>query len=81
MKHYLKNEGNYGSTSYVFYDFENNASINIDKWCIEIGDDIDDPEWHLSYDLKNGYKFITREEFETAYKVMVTRLNNISKEI
>jgi len=81
MKHYLKNEGTYGTVSYVFYDFENKASIAIDKWSIEIEDDIDDPEWDLAYSLKNEYKFITREEFETAYKAMVTRLNNISKEI
>jgi hypothetical protein len=81
MKHYLKNESKYGTVSHVFYDLENNASITIDKWSIDIEDDIDDLEWDLSYALKNGYKFITREEFETAYKAMVTRLNNISKQI
>jgi hypothetical protein len=81
MKHYLKNEGKYGITSYEFYDFENKASITIDKWSIEIEDNMDDPEWDLAYALTNQYKFITREEFETAYKAMVERLNNISKEI
>ena len=81
MKHYLKNEGKYGTESFAFYDFDNKKSIVIDKWSIEIEDDMDDMEWHLAYELKNGYKFITREEFETAYKAMVTRLNNISKEI
>ena len=81
MKHYLKNESKYGTVSYVFYDLENNSSITIDKWSIEIEDKLDDPEWYLSYELKNGYKFITREEFEPVYKAMVTRLNNISKEI
>jgi hypothetical protein len=81
MKHYLKNEGKYGTVSHAFYDFENKKSIVIDKWCIEIEDDMNDPEWDMGYALKNEYKFITREEFETAYKAMVTRLNNISKEI
>jgi hypothetical protein len=81
MKHYLKQIGNYGTLSYVFYDLENNASITIDKWSIEIEDKLDDPEWDMAYALKNDYKFITREEFETAYKAMVARLNNISKEI
>ena len=81
MKHYLKQIGNYGTVSYAFYDLENKASINIYKWSIEIEDDMDDPEWNLAHALKKEYKFITREEFETAYKAMVTRLNNISKEI
>jgi uncharacterized membrane protein len=44
MKHYLKNESKYGTVSYVFYDLENNASITIDKWSIDIEDDIDDLE-------------------------------------
>ena len=81
MKHYLKHEGNYGTVSYLFYDAEKGASISVDKWSISFETDLDDVEWHISYDLKNGYKFITREEFEAYYIESVNKLNELSKNI
>ena len=81
MKHYLKQVSKYGTESYLFYDAENKVSITVDRWQIEMSQDVDDVEWHLGHDLKNDYKFITREEFESYYIKKVNKLNELSKHI
>lgn len=78
MKHYLKHVSNYGAESFKFYDSETGASISVDKWQIEF-ETVDDVEWHLGYDLKNDYKFISREEFEAYFIERVNKLNELSK--
>ena len=81
MKHYLKQVSKYGTELYLFYDAENKVSITVDRWQIEMSQDVDDVEWHLGYDLANGYKFISREEFEAYYIERVNKLNELSKNI
>ena len=79
MKHYLKQVSNYGTESYLFYDVKNKVSITVDRWQIEMSQDVDDVEWHISYDLNNGYNFISREEFEAYFIERVNKLNELSK--
>lgn len=80
MKHYLEFTNDYGVGSWKFYDSETGSSIGVDKWDIQF-EKFDDVEWHLGYDLKEGYKFITREEFEAVYIQKVNKLNEIAKDI
>lgn len=80
MKYYLKQVSQYGAMSYQFYDLEAGASIRVDKWEIAFETiDKDDIEWHLGHDLKNDYKFISREEFETYFIERANKLNELSK--
>lgn len=78
MKHYLKQVSNYGLTLYTFYDVENQVSIRLDRFGVEF-ENAEDIEWHISHDLSNGYKFITREEFGTYFTERVNKLNELSK--
>ena len=80
MKHYLKFTNDYGSERYKFYDTLTGSSIGVDKWDIQF-ETVDDVEWHLSYDLQEGYKFITREQFEAIYIEKINNLNELSKSI
>lgn len=81
MKHYLKFTSEItGAESFSFYDSERNTSISVDRWSIEADDNVDDIEWHIAYDLKNGYKFIEAGEFNEAYNNFVDKLNNITNE-
>ena len=80
MKHYLKQVSNYGTESFKFYDSETGASIGVDKWQIEFETvDKDEVEWHIGFDLKNDYKFISRKEFEAYFIERVNKLNELSK--
>ena len=81
MKHYLKHEGNYGTISYLFYDAEKRVSIGVDKWSISFETDLDDVEWLISYDLKNGYKFITFDEFMDYYVQRLEKLREVSESV
>jgi hypothetical protein len=76
MKHYLKFTSNY-TESFSFYNSERNTSIRVDKWSVEADDNVDDIEWHIAHDLKNGHKFIEADEFYEAYNNFADKLNSI----
>lgn len=80
MKHYLKFTNDYGTENYKFYDTKTGSSIGVDKWDIQF-EKVDDVGWHLGYDLKEGYSFITREEFEAVYIEKVNKINEMAKDI
>lgn len=78
MKHYLKHVSNYGLELYTFYHVEKGVRIRVDKFGIEF-ENTDDIEWHISYDLRNGYKFITFDEFMDYYTERLEKLRELSE--
>jgi hypothetical protein len=78
MKHYLKfTSETTGAESFAFYNSKKNSLIRVDKWSVEADNNVDDIEWYIAYDLKNGYKFIEADEFYEAYNNFADKLNNI----
>ena len=78
MKHYLKfTSETTGAESLSFYNSKKNSLIRVDKWSVEADDNVDDIEWNMGYDLKNGHKFIEADEFYEAYNNFADKLNSI----